>query len=116
MIARVSAPQIARKAIQLGVLAFIVYSAMGGIWRNYKLAHNHRRLVTLMEGEFWGSLYGLNEDVLSWLSEPYRASLDFLGLPFAGRVFGLDTADPMLVTGQAVTAGGVSPGLWLSSA
>jgi ferredoxin-type protein NapH len=87
---------------------------MGGVWRNYKLAHNHRRLVTLMEGEFWGSLYGINEDILSLLGEPYRASLDFLGLPWAGRVFGLDTVDPMLVAGQAVGGAGVSASLWLS--
>jgi len=114
MIGRWSAPQITRRALQLSVLVFVIYSAMGGAWRNYKIAHNHRRLVTLMEGEFWGTLYGLNEDVLSWFGEPYRASLDFLGLPWAGRVFGLDTADPMLVAGQAVSAGGVSAGLWLS--
>ncbi len=114
MIARVSAPQIARKAIQLGVLAFIVYSAMGGIWRNYKLAHNQSRLVTLMEGEFWGSLYAMNEEVLSWFGEPYRVSFDFLGMPWAGRVFGADTVDPMLVAGQAVASGGVATGLWLS--
>lgn len=109
-----SAPQIGRRALQLSVLAFVFYSALGGVWRNYKVAHNHRRLVTLMEGEFWGKLYGVNEDVLSWLGEPYRASLDFLGLPWAGRVFGLDTADPMLVAGQVVGGGGVNAGLWLS--
>ncbi len=114
MIRRFSAPQIARRALQLSVLAFIIYSSMGGLWRNYKLAHNHRRLVTLMEGDFWGTLYGLNEDVLRWLGEPYRASLDFLGMPWAGRVFGLDTVDPMLVAGQAVGTGEVSAGLWLS--
>jgi len=114
MIRRFTAPQIARRGLQLSVLAFISYSAMGGAWRNYKLAHNHRRLVTMMEGEFWGTLYGLNEDVLSWLGEPYRASLDFLGMPWAGRVFGLDTADPMLIAGQAVATGEISVGLWLS--
>ena len=48
MIRRWSTSQIARRALQLGVLAFVVYSAMGGAWRNYKVAHNHRRLVTLM--------------------------------------------------------------------
>jgi len=100
--------------LQFGVLAFIVYSAMGGAWRNYKLAHNHRRLVTLMEGDFWGTLYGLNEDVLSRLGEPYRASLDFLGMPWAGRLFGLDTVDPMLAAGQVVGTGQVSVGLGLS--
>ena len=114
MIRRWSASQLARRALQLGVLAFIAYSAMGGAWRNYKIAHNHRRLVTLMEGEFWGTLYGLNEDVLSWFGESFRVSLEFLGLPWAGRVFGLDTVDPMLVAGQVVGAGGVSAGLWLS--
>ena len=114
MIWRWSASQLARRSLQLGVLTFIAYSAMGGAWRNYKIAHNHRRLVTLMEGEFWGTLYGLNEDVLSWFGESYRVSLEFLGLPWAGRVFGLDTVDPMLVAGQVVGAGGVSAGLWLS--
>ena len=114
MIRRWSASQLARRSLQLGVLTFIAYSAMGGAWRNYKIAHNHRRLVTLMEGEFWGTLYGLNEDVLSWFGESYRVSLEFLGLPWAGRVFGLDTVDPMLVAGQVVGAGGVSAGLWLS--
>jgi ferredoxin-type protein NapH len=114
MMRRVSTPQVARRALQLSVLAFIVYTAMSGPWRNFKLAHNHRRLVTLMEGEFWGTLYGLNEDVLSWLGEPYRVSLDFLGMPWAGRVFGLDTADPMIVAGQLVGTGAAPLGLWLS--
>ena len=57
MIRRFTASQIARRALQLSVFAFIVYSAMGGAWRNFKVAHNHRRLVTLMEGEFWWTLY-----------------------------------------------------------
>ena len=90
-------PQLLRKATQLGVLAFIVYTALGGIWRNYKVAHNHPRLVALIEGETWGSLYGLNEKALSLLGESDEVSYLFLGFPWGGRIFGLDTADPLMV-------------------
>ena len=115
MTARARPAQWLRRSLQFGVLGFIVYSAMGGPWRNYKLAHNHRRLVTLIEGDFWGTLYGWNEDLLSWFGEPFRVSLDFLGFPWAGRVFALDTADPLLVSGQLVSRGADIPaGLWVA--
>ncbi len=73
------------------------------MWRNYKRAHNHRRLVTLIHGDTWGTLYGLNEDMLSHWGEPYEASLDFLGMPWATTVFGLESTDPMLVAGTVVS-------------
>jgi len=94
---RMRLPEILRRALQLAVVAFIIYAALGVSWRNYKVAHNHRRLVTLMQGEVWGTLYGLNEDALAVLGEPYEASLKFLGMPWAARVFGVNTADPILV-------------------
>jgi ferredoxin-type protein NapH len=86
-----------RHGLQLAVVAFVIYAALGASWRNYKVAHNHRRLVALMQGEVWGALYGLNEDALALLGEPYEASLQFLGMPWAARVFGVNTADPILV-------------------
>ena len=95
-------PGFMRRALQLAVVAFVVYTALGASWRNYKVAHNHRRLVTLMRGEVWGALYGLNEDALALLGEPYEASLQFLGMPWAARVFGVNTADPLLVISQAL--------------
>ncbi|MDH5673348.1 MAG: 4Fe-4S binding protein [Myxococcales bacterium] len=109
-------PQLLRRCSQLCVLAFIAYTALGGAFRNYKLAHNHRRLVTLMQGEVWGFLYGLNEDLLALLGEPYEKSFDFLGMPWAGRVGGVDTADPMMLLSQL--SRGVLPTatLWTSAA
>lgn len=83
----------------------MVFAAFGGPWRNYKVAHNHRRLVTLIEGEFWGGAYGAYEDALALLGEPFQASLNFLGFPWAGRVAGIDLADPILVATLAVERG-----------
>ncbi len=109
------AAQFVRRAFQISVLGFIVYAAMLGHWRNYKLAHNHRRIVGLIEGDGWATLYGLNEDFLALFGESFRTSFAFLGLPWAGRVLGLDTTDPMLVLGQVVSRGAdMAPGLWLS--
>ena len=99
---RMLVPKILRRVLQLAVVAFVIYAALGGPWRNYKVAHNHRRLVTLMQGEIWGTLYGLNEDALALLGEPYDASLHFLGMPWAARVFGLNTADPILLASHAL--------------
>ena len=103
-----------RRVLQLGVLAFVVYAAMGGPWRNYKVAHNHRRLVGLMHGETWGWLYGLNEDLLSVFGKPYDMSLGFVGMPWAANAFGLHTADPILVTSSVLNSGHLS-GALLSS-
>jgi hypothetical protein len=107
-------PGIMRRALQLAVVVFIVYTALGASWRNYKVAHNHRRLVTLMHGEVWGALYGLNEDALALLGEPYEASLQFLGMPWAARVFGVNTADPILVISNALSQRALPTALALS--
>ena len=106
-------PQVLRKTLQLGVVLFIVYAALNGPWRNYKLAHNHRRLVGLIHGETWGALYGLNEDLLSRWGDSYQASFGFLGMPWAGRIFGWDTVDPILAGAQLLQGGALSSGLLL---
>ena len=97
--------QLLRRGLQLSVIAFIVYSAFGGVWRNYKLAHNSPRLVELMEGTTWGFLYGLNEEVLSLFGEPAEASLGLLGFPWAATIFGFDTADPIMVISYIIGTG-----------
>ena len=97
--------QFFRRCCQVAVLLFIVHAAFGGAFRNYKIAHNHRRLVTLMEGEFWGFLYGLNEDVLSFFGNAYEVSLQMLGFPWAARVLGIDLADPIMVASLVVERG-----------
>lgn len=112
---RRSLPQALRRLLQFGVIAFIVYSAFGGTWRNYKRAHNQARLVSLIEGEVWGELYAANEDFLENFGESAEASYLFLGFPWSGRFFGWDTADPILVASQFVTAG-VPPGELLLAA
>ena len=94
------APQIVRHGLQLLVLVFIVYAALGGTWRNYKMAHNHRRIVSLIEGDFWGRMYGANEDILSLAGDPFDVSLGFLGFPWSSRVFGIDSVDPILALDQ----------------
>lgn len=106
-------PQIARRALQLGVFVFIVYTAFGGMWRNYKTAHNNRRLVTLMHGEMWGDLYGANEDMLSKLGDPYDKSLDFLGGTWASTIAGIDGADPVLVAAHVTSTGSITADLLL---
>ncbi|MCP3956695.1 MAG: 4Fe-4S binding protein [bacterium] len=118
-------PQLLRRSLQLGVIALVIYAALGGPWRNYKLAHNHRRLVSLIEGPVWGTLYGLNEDALSLLSyvslrenpgDPARASLGFLGFPWSARVFGIETADPSMVLATTISTRTFDPELWLGLA
>lgn len=106
--------QALRKVLQLGALAFVVYTALGGPWRNFKHAHNHRRLVGLMEGDFWAFMYGLNEDVLAFFGEPYDESLGFLGFPWAARVAGVDTVDPVLFLSLSVQERAVPASLLLS--
>jgi ferredoxin-type protein NapH len=106
-------PQLLRRALQLGVLVFVVYAAFGGPWRNYKRAHNQRRLITLMHGETWGYLYGLNEDMLSKLGEPYQASKKFLGMPYASTFFGIQGADPAIAASTLATTGTLPVGLLL---
>ncbi len=116
-------PQLLRRSLQLGVIALMVYAAFGGPWRNYKLAHNHRRLVSLIEGPVWGTLYGWNEDGLRLLSsvsqnpgDAAQASLGFLGFPWSARVFGLDTADPSMVLATTMQTRTFRPELWLGLA
>ena len=78
---------------------------------HYKVAHNNRRLVTLMHGELLGDLYGANEDLLSVFGDSYRKSFAFLGIPWASRVAGVDLADPTLV--MSYVAGGGRPTMGL---
>lgn len=106
--ARAWAPQALRRGIQLAVVAFVVYAALGTAWRNHKVAHNHRRLVGLMHGDTWAWLYGANEDALSVLGEPYEVSTWFLGMPWGSRVFGVDGADPVMVAAHAARTGELS--------
>ncbi len=103
-----------RRSLQLGVLAFITYAALGGIWRNYKVAHNSSRLVRLMHGQRWGDAYAANQKLLAHWDDPYTASLDFLGMPWAGTFFGVETADPILVLSTMVSSGSWIPRLALS--
>lgn len=113
---RRSLPQALRRLLQFGVVVFIVYTAFGGTWRNYKRAHNQARLVSLIEGEAWGEAYAANESFLENFGESMEASYLFLGFPWSGRFFGWDTADPILVTSQIVTAGLPSLDLLLAMA
>ncbi len=106
-------PQLLRRAIQVGVVAFIAWAAANGIWRNYKVAHNSARLVALMEGETMGDVYALNERVLSAWDEPMAASLDFVGMPWASTVAGAPGADPILVASHMVSTGELSLSLLL---
>lgn len=106
-------PQWLRRTFQLLALGFVIYTALGGPWRNYKVAHNHRRLVSLMWGDTWGTLYGLNEDALSLFGEPYEQSLNFLGSSWTGRVLGIDTSDPLLATSHMLRSRTLAKGMLL---
>ncbi|MCA9774614.1 MAG: 4Fe-4S binding protein, partial [Myxococcales bacterium] len=106
-------PQIFRRGCQVGVILFLVYAALGGPWRNYKVAHNLPRIVTMLEGPVWGTLYGWNDAALARFGDPYGASLGVLGMPWASRVFGVDTADPLLVASH-VLRNGAAPGALLA--
>ncbi len=109
------APQAFRHTIQLGVVAFIVYAAMGSYWRNYKIAHNHPRLVKLMEGEFWATLYAINESTLELFGDSYEASFGMLGMPWSARFFGFETTDPILTLSHALVTGSMQVSLLLGS-
>ncbi|MCA9716140.1 MAG: 4Fe-4S binding protein [Myxococcales bacterium] len=104
-----------RHALRVGVLLFVTYAAFGGVWRNYKVAHNSARLVSLMEGDRWGSAYAANEQLLSTLGEPYRASLDFLGMPWSATVLGVNTTDPILNLAHIVATGSLQLTMLLGS-
>lgn len=112
---RKALPQLLRHALQLGVLALVVYSAFGTIWRNYKEAHNSSRLVGLIHGEGWGRAYAINEEALRLVDEDTaQVSLSFLGFPWAGRVGGIETADPILVASHVLETGAASLGMLLA--
>ena len=102
-----NAPRLLRRVLQVGVLLFLFYSAVGSPWRNYKVAHNSARLVGLMEGDTWGTLYAWNEDLLElWDEDTLAASLDFLGTNWSSTFAGVQGADPILVGAHALRAGG----------
>ena len=105
-----------RRCFQVGVVFFMAYTAMSSIWRNYKVAHNQARLVTLMKGDFWGTLYQLNEDFLSLIGKPFEASLSFLGFPWSARVLGVEVADPIMAAAHVVSTGELATGLILAVA
>jgi len=96
-----------RNGLQILVIVFIVYSSFGGPWRNYKVAHNHRRIVSLIEGEAWGKVYGANEDLLALVGDPYRTSFSFIGLPGSARVFGVELADPVVGLSHGLMNGSI---------
>lgn len=100
-----------RRSLQLGVLCMIVLGAAGGIWRNYKVAHNSSRLVRLMEGDFWADAYLAAEWFFGAFGESYRASFDFLGMPWSATVAGAVTADPILVLANVFATGRLEPAL-----
>ncbi len=97
-----------RRMIQIGVFAFVAYTALGAAWRNYKVAQNHQRLVELQEGKTWAKLYHYNEKALATMGEPYKQSLNFLGMPWASTVFGVDSADPTMVVAHGVKTQSIS--------
>ncbi len=104
---------IARRAMQLGFVAVLAYSALSGPWRNYKRAHNLERIVTLIHGEVVGFAYGLNEDILSIAGDPAEISKGFLAMPWSIRIFGINFADPMLALTQLVQKATLDTGvLW----
>lgn len=94
-----------RRGLQVGVLLFVVIAAAGGVWRNYKVAHNSARLVKLMEGEFWADAYLAGEKFFGAFGESYRSSFDFLGMTWSSTIAGAVTADPILVLANMVATG-----------
>ncbi len=105
--------QVLRKTLQVAVLVYVVYAAAGTTWRNYKVAHNSSRLVALIHGDRWGEVYAANEKFLENFGKSYDASMQLLGMPWAGRVLGFDTVDPLMATAHAVQTRSVHAGLWL---
>ncbi|MCP4499890.1 MAG: 4Fe-4S binding protein [Deltaproteobacteria bacterium] len=92
-----------RKSAQFTSLFFVLYAATQGPWRNFKVAHNSRRLVGLMEGEFTGLVYGINDDFLNLFGKSKDVSLQWVGSHAASSVFGLPVADPSLAIGHSLT-------------
>lgn len=108
-------PQHLRRLLQVLVLLFVLYAAAGGAWRNHKMGHNSARLVGLIHGETMGKLYALNEDVLQLFGESHQASLGMLGMPWAGRVFGVNTVDPLMAASHTLKTRSFSLSLWLGA-
>jgi ferredoxin-type protein NapH len=106
--------QMLRHGLRLGVLVFVAWAAFGGLWRNFKVAHNSSRLVALIEGDRWGQAYAANERVLETMGESYETSLGFLGMPWAATIFGTETADPILVLSTLITTGEITARLFLA--
>jgi polyferredoxin len=104
-----------RKLIQLSVVSFIAYAALLGAWRNYKVAHNHSRIVGLIHGDFWGSLYAFNEELLELFGKSFSVSLGFLSFPWSARVGGLDATDPLLALTHSLETRSLHLGLILSA-
>ncbi|HHO49791.1 MAG TPA: 4Fe-4S binding protein [Deltaproteobacteria bacterium] len=88
--------QIFRKGIQCGVLVLVIYAAVGAHWRNFKVAHNSSRMVSLHTNEAIGELYWRNEQLLSLLGEPLAVSEGLLGGPWAMTV-GAPVIDPWAI-------------------
>ena len=110
------ASQVFRRTLQLGSVTFVLYAAASSIWRNFKLAHNSKRLVALMEGDTWGDIYGYNDSLMSTLGDPYEASFGFLGMHWSSSLFGLPVNDPVMVLGHVVRTGHISGALLLGAA
>ncbi len=109
------APQLFRRVCQLVVLGLVVWAALGTTWRNYKRAHNSSRLVALIHGETWGRAYAANEALLGLMGDDTeRVSRSYLGFPWAARVAGIDTADPILVLANVLSTGELLPRLPLA--
>jgi ferredoxin-type protein NapH len=99
--------QLFRKLIQSASLFFIVYAALSGHWRNFKVAHNSSRIVGLMTNETWGEVYYYNERLLSWFGDPLAVSDTMTGGPWAARFAGITFIDPLAAL--ALVAGGNAP-------
>ncbi len=106
------AGQLVRHLMQAGTLLFIVYAAAGTTWRNYKLAHNSERLVALIHGDEWGWLYGLNDRFLGFFGRSYDVSLDTLGMPWAARIGGLNSVDPIMALAHIVSTRSFAATVW----
>ena len=100
--------QFVRRCLQLGSLLGLVWVAFGGWWRNYKIAHNNSRLVGLVEGEFMGEVYALNERFLELFGESFASSLNFLGMHWSSTVAGIESVDPTLLMAQVAATGSFS--------
>jgi len=86
--------QFVRKAFQVLSFGFIVYAALSMHWRNYKEAHNSRRIVELMTDKWSARLYNWNDRFLSLFGDSAEISDGLLGGPWAASFFGFPLVDP----------------------